>query len=437
MEPSPNQAPINQPQPASPVRYCLYARKSTESDERQALSIDAQIKEMLNVAQRDDLQITEIRQESHSAKASGQRPVYNKLIEDVRSGLFNGILTWAPDRLSRNAGDLGSLVDLMDQKLLTEIRTYNQKFINSPNEKFLLMILCSQAKLENDNKSLNVKRGLKARVEMGWRPGSSPTGYLNDKNIDHKCQLLLDPNRAPIIKKMFEKIAYEGWSGRKLYYWLKEEVKFTTKYNKPLALSNIYLLLRNTFYTGKFEFPKHSNNWYLGKHQSIISQALFDKVQERLKKDANINPWGAKEFAFTKLITCGHCGSGVTAMEKFKKTKNTVHRYVYYGCTRAKDRSCKYRYVREEEIISQLIKIIGQLDLDELEVREKMKNEIDRYNKFQGILGLSKNGKQVDLDLKKYVIYLLKEGTSFEKREILSCLKSKLVLVERELKLVS
>ena len=57
----------------------------------------------------------------------------------------------------------GSLVDLMDQKKLIHIQTYGQTFKNSPNEKFLLMILCSQAKLENDNKSINVKRGLKAQ----------------------------------------------------------------------------------------------------------------------------------------------------------------------------------------------------------------------------------------------------------------------------------
>ena len=144
--------------PIQKIRYVLYARKSTESEERQVLSIDSQIKEMLELAERENLEIVEIRRESHSAKESGQRPVYKEILEDIRRGRFNGILTWAPDRLSRNAGDLGSIVDLMDQKLLLEIRTYGQHFKNSPNEKFLLMILCSQAKLENDNKSVNVKR---------------------------------------------------------------------------------------------------------------------------------------------------------------------------------------------------------------------------------------------------------------------------------------
>jgi len=135
--------------PIVPTSYCLYARKSTEQDERQALSIDSQIKEMMDLANRDGLNVTEVRRESHSAKDSGQRPVFNSIIADIRSGKFNSILTWAPDRCSRNAGDLGVLVDLMDQGFLKEIRTHGQRFSNNPNEKFLLMILCSQAKLEN------------------------------------------------------------------------------------------------------------------------------------------------------------------------------------------------------------------------------------------------------------------------------------------------
>ena len=113
---------------------------------------------MLSLAEREHLHIAEIKRESHSSKEVGQRPVYNELISEIRQGKFNGILTWAPDRLSRNAGDLGSAVDLMDQGLLHEIRTYGQRFTNNPNEKFLLMILCSQAKLENDNRSINVIR---------------------------------------------------------------------------------------------------------------------------------------------------------------------------------------------------------------------------------------------------------------------------------------
>lgn len=80
----------------APIRYCLYSRKSSEDEERQALSIESQVKEMIAIADRDGLNVVEIYRESHSAKDCGQRPVYNKLLVDIRSGKFNGILVWHP-----------------------------------------------------------------------------------------------------------------------------------------------------------------------------------------------------------------------------------------------------------------------------------------------------------------------------------------------------
>src|SRR5262249_29885799 len=87
------------------VKYVLYARKSTEQDEKQALSIDSQVKEMLAIAERENLDVIDIRREAHSAKDSGQRPVFKEIIEDLKRERFNGIIVWHPDRLSRNAGD--------------------------------------------------------------------------------------------------------------------------------------------------------------------------------------------------------------------------------------------------------------------------------------------------------------------------------------------
>lgn len=430
-----SQAVQTQNQEPPKIKYLLYARKSTESEERQVLSIESQIKEMLRIAERDNLEIVELRRESHSAKNSGERPVFNSLIDDIRAGKFNGILTWAPDRLSRNAGDLGSLVDLMDQKLLLDIRTYGQRFSNSPNEKFLLMILCSQAKLENDNRGVNVKRGLRTRAELGLRPGVAPTGYLNEKLMDRKCHAIIDPERAPVVKKMFEKVAYEGWSGRKLYHWLRFELNFYSKGNKPLALSNIYKILVNPFYYGVFEYPRNSGNWYTGKHEPLITKDLFEKVQDQLKRDHIQRE--SKEFAFTRLIKCGLCGSGITADEKFKKQKNgNVHRYVYYGCTRSRDLHCKGGYIREEELINQLADLFDKIDINELGIKHKFEEEVMRYKKFRkNILGLGKD-KEVDreeIDIRTYAKYLLKEGTIVEKRQLLANMRSWLKLKNKQI----
>jgi len=422
--------------PVDKIKYCLYARKSTETEERQILSIDSQIKEMLQIAEKDGLEVVEIRRESHSAKNSSERPVFNSIIDDIRAGKFNGVMAWAPDRLSRNAGDLGTLVDLMDQKLLIEIRTYGQRFINSPNEKFLLMILCSQAKLENDNKSINVRRGLRARVEMGLWPTTAPTGYLNQKMMDKKCQVLVDPERAPVIKKMFERMAYEKYSGRKIYHWLRFELNFRTQYNHHLSLSNIYLLLQNHFYYGTFEYPRGSGNWYAGKHEPIISKELFEQVQEQLKRN-EINR-ETREFAFTKLLICGLCGSGITAQEKYKKLKDgTMARYVYYACTRSRDLHCKNEYIREEELINKLLDMIDKIDMNELGLKVRLEDEVARYNKFQNMMGVinSTKVKTKTLNTRTFVKYVLKEGSIVEKRELLANMKSRLVITNKELTL--
>lgn len=90
--------------PVVQTKYVLYARKSTESEEKQVLSIDSQIKEMLQLAEREGLEIVAMKRESHSAKETGCRPVFNEIIEEIYSEKYNGILTWAPDRISRNAG---------------------------------------------------------------------------------------------------------------------------------------------------------------------------------------------------------------------------------------------------------------------------------------------------------------------------------------------
>lgn len=421
--------------PPIATRYCLYARKSTEADELQALSIDSQIKEMLEMAKRENLNVAEIRKESHSAKDSGQRPVYNQIIADIKKGIFNGILAWAPDRLSRNAGDLGSVVDLMDQGYLIEIRTHGQRFTNSPNEKFLLMILGSQAKLENDHKGENVKRGLRAKCEMGWRPGSAPLGYIHDRfALKGQERIMIDPDRAPIIKEMFDRVAYYGASGRDLLDWLNNEAKFTTRTGKRIVLSGIYRILKDSFYCGKFEYQVGSGRWYTGSYDALITEELFNKAQGELIAPPRRHP-GTLEFDFTRLISCGKCGSGICAEEKFKKQKNgNIHRYVYYHCTRGKDRGCKEKPLREEELLIQLLRIIDKIDINEILAQENIKKEIYRIRKFTyGVLGeeCNLNDKSLHADARNYAKYILKEGTRDEKRNLLSCLQSRLELKNR------
>lgn len=415
------------------LKYCLYARKSTEGDEKQALSIDSQIKEMTQIAQRERILVSEIRRESHSAKESGTRPVFEEIVKDIDSGIFNAIITWAPDRLSRNAGDLGKLVDRIDQKKLIQIKTFGQTFTNSPSDKFLLMILCSQAKLENDNKSINVKRGMRTRCEMGLWPAQPPTGYKKVNDRLAKCEVEPDPERSDTIRQIFEKIAYEKWSVSRVHKWLTYEQNFKTHRGYHLSLGNVFKIIDNTFYYGRFEFPRGSGAWYDGKHQAIISKELFDETRKSIKSQV-IKSQG-KEFAFTKIMKCGLCESGITADEKFKKIKaGGVNRYVYYRCTKSKDRKCKNPAINEPDLIEALLALIDSLSLDEVKLTAKLNLEIQKFKKLQAMfLGKKGSNKIEAVDLQDYAKFVLKEGSILEQRSILGCIINKLVLKDKRI----
>ena len=435
--------PLNMDSQSSKIKYCLYARKSSESDERQAMSIDSQTKEMQTVAQRENLFIKEIREESHSAKQSSQRPVFNQLIIDIEQGEFSGILTWAPDRLSRNAGDLGKLVDLMDQEKLVQIKTYSQTFSNNPNEKFLLMILCSQAKLENDNRGINVKRGLRAKCEMGWRPGVAPIGYKNVMANNRISQVVLDEERSPAIKLMFERVAEKGHSGRTIRMWL-DRIKFRTKNDKPLALSRIYATLNNPFYYGYFEF---NGQLYKGNHPALISKTIFDQVQKQLTVPPKT--WHKKVFPFKTLCICGTCKGGVTAEEKFRKLKyGGFTKHTYYHCARSVNYECREPYISEEDLIRQLIGHIDNIKISEKLITTRIKLEIERFHSLRSHVlhkeYLEGNLNQFDYPendpvneemAKTYLRHLLKVGTSEERQLILSTIRTKFVLTQGELQI--
>lgn len=210
------------------------------------------------------------------------------------------------------------------------------------------------------------------------------------KKMDQKCRVVIDEKRAPVVKKIFEKVAHEQWSGRKVYNWLRHELNFYTRGNKPLTLSGVYRILDNSFYYGEFEYPRESGNVYQGVHKPIITKELFEQAQAQLKRDQIVRE--SKEFAFTKLFVCGKCGSGISAEEKWKKLKaGGSNCYVYYSCSRARDRYCKNKYIREKDLIKELLKLLDKVQINELGMQKKFEDEVKRFNKFQSsVMGITK-----------------------------------------------
>jgi len=233
---------------------------------------------------------------------------------------------------------------------------------------------------------------------------------------------------------MFEKVGSERWSGRKIYHWLKFDMHFVSRTGKALSLSNVYKLLRNPIYFGIFEYPRGSGNWYTGKHPALITRDLYEAVQEKLNEE-NRPKKKFQDFTFTKFMTCGVCGSGITAQEKQKGTADGgINFYVYYSCCKSKDRECKNPYIREDRLIEQLLALLENISIDEIGARHLIEKEVFRYNKLRAAMrDGSEKVKADEMDVRRYAKYLLENGSLPEKRELLSHLKGRIVMKDRKI----
>lgn len=190
------------------IKFLMYSRKSSEQEDRQVQSIQSQIDELNIVVGKLKLNVIEILSESASAKNPG-RKIFGQMVDRIKKGEANGIVVWNADRLSRNSIDAGQLIYLFDVGQLEEIVTPYQSFKNTPNDKFLLSILWGQAKLDNDNKGINVKRGMKAKAQKGWYPAPAPLGYKNVYSTNHSLNVLkVDKLKFDALKDLWMELCW-------------------------------------------------------------------------------------------------------------------------------------------------------------------------------------------------------------------------------------
>jgi DNA invertase Pin-like site-specific DNA recombinase len=185
------------------VKYFLYARKSSETEDRQVASIDSQLKVLKELAQERGLEISDVLTESKSAKAPG-RPVFNKMIARVHAGEAQGILCWKLDRLFRNPIDFGSISWMLQQGIIKHIQCSDRSYY--PEDNVLLMsVEQGMANQFIRDLSKNTQRGLKAKAERGWYPAQPPLGYLHNplKRKGDK-EMVKDPVTFDATRKMFD-----------------------------------------------------------------------------------------------------------------------------------------------------------------------------------------------------------------------------------------
>ena len=357
-------------------KFFLYARKSTDVEDKQVRSIEDQIAELRAFAKQENLSVIEVFIEKQSAKIPG-RPIFNEMLDKIESGEANGILAWHADRLARNSVDGGKIIYLLDCGRIQLLKFPTLWFENTPQGKFMLNIVFGQSKYYIDSLAENTKRGLRQKVKRGEYPSLAPIGYINDKRIKN---VVVDKKKSVIIRHAFELYAQDNSRLEDISNFLAQQ-GITSRGNKNLKRDRISFILSNPFYVGLF---RYAGEIHEGKHQPVISKKIFDKVQEILKQRGRSHHKTKNEpQVFCGLLKCGTCGMGITGEYKVKRQKNgNEHYYTYYHCTRKnKLVKCKEPCIRQESLDEQISSLLQKFSLREdwaedlLKMLEKDKTE--------------------------------------------------------------
>ncbi len=368
------------------MKYIIYCRKSTESEDRQVLSIDSQEKELLDSAKANNCYISNTYKESKTAKEPG-RKVFEEMLSFIeKSHEDYCILVWNLDRLARNSVDGGRIIYLLDKGIISEIRTPSKSFKNTPEDKFLMNLFFGFAKKYVDDLSINVKRGNKAKLEKGGWPGSAPLGYVNDK--ENKI-LTLDKEKAYFVKRCFELFSTGRYTVSDLSNLMTKE-GMRSRNGNVISRSNIYKLLKNSFYYGLIV---KNENTYQGKHEPVISKDLFDLTQKVFNKKIYFKQ--EKHFFHLRgLFVCANCGCVLTS------TRKKGHDYYY--CTNGRKLCSEHKhYLRSEFLDGFLLDLFEKLEIDEDLINivyeaSRQKIKMNKSNTHQSKLSLLKQLKTVE-----------------------------------------
>jgi site-specific DNA recombinase len=332
-------------------RYLLYARKSTDVEDKQVLSIEAQLAELRAIARRDGIEIAEEFVEKQSAKMPG-RPVFEQMLKRIEKGEAQGIVCWKIDRLSRNPVDSGRISWLLQRGVIQQIQTHDRMYLPHDN----VLIMSVEFGMANEyirQLSANTARGLRAKARLGDFPGTAPVGYRNDPRTK---TIVLDRKKAKVIRAAFE-LYSNGESRIEDIGQLLYDSGVRSLFGNRIHDDRVKFILQNPFYYGQFLF---AGELYEGRHTPIVDKRLFDKVQKVVVERGHPQAATAQPQALCGVMRCGECGMAITAEVRTKYQKNgNVHRYVYYRCTKKSVARCSQSYVREEALATNVSELLS------------------------------------------------------------------------------
>jgi len=324
------------------LNYFLYARKSTDVEDKQVLSIEGQLSELRLLAKTDGLNIVEEFVEKQSAKMPG-RPIFNEMVKRIQKGEAQGIICWKLDRLARNPVDGGQVSWMLQQGILQHIRTHDRH--HYPHDNVLMMsVEFGMANQFILDLAANTKRGLHEKARRGIFPGTAPVGYMNDVRTK---TIVVHRTKSKIVRAAFE--LYSKGDARLediANFFFDNGIK--SWHGNRLHRDNVRFILSNPFYVGLFRF---TGEMYEGRHTPIVEKRLFDKVQQVMIERGHPQKPRKDPKPLCGVMHCGECGMMITA--------EVQKHHIYYRCTK-KGKPCSQKYVRNEELAPQLTALIAE-----------------------------------------------------------------------------
>jgi DNA invertase Pin-like site-specific DNA recombinase len=332
------------------MRVAIYARKSSESEDRQVQSLDDQLNLMYQLAAREGLLVVEVYQESRSAKAPGTREEFAKLLADIHKGHIQGIVTWSMNRLSRNPVDGGQVAYLLQTGKLEAIYTHDRKYLPEDNA-LLLSIENGMATAYIQELRKAVTRGMTSKAGRGWMPSKAPVGYVNNiltRRID------IDPERFGVVRQAWDMLL-SGESVSHIHRtMIASGLTVASRYSepKPISKTGLFGLFGNPFYKG---LMRYGGQTLPGAHEPMVTEAEWERAQDIVSNLSKPKARGSKALPFAREIVCAKCGCAVVGERKLKYYPSTrrMSEYIYYHCSGA--RGCPKASLTERELKAQLL----------------------------------------------------------------------------------
>ena len=378
----------------------IYVRVSSEEQHREGFSIAAQIDLLKDYAVQNNFKVVRLFEEAQSAKQSG-REKFNEMVQFLKKHKdVKDIQKKKTDRLYRNFKDYVTISETDYNIHLVKEHTVLTANSNS-HEKMIHGVKVVMAKGFIDNLREETQKGRLKKVEMGYIIGQVPYGY---KKLDPRTTII-DEETAPFVRRAFELFSKGDISLKKLSQQLYDE-KYIYKSTIPIiSASHLANILKNITYTGVIPYK---DKFYEGKHEAIISTAMFEKAQCAFKKDNKPLYRKNHDFILGGLIRCAKCGAAITA--EIKKDK-----YIYYHCTGAyKNCPQKGIWLREEELMKQVDKAVRAVSVNEKHIeyiKLGLKESLNDKNEYieEKIARIQKDSEKQRKRIKNIFIKLLDE----------------------------